>query len=551
MRRCVIVVSLAISSLVAPVAPRESASASPYADNFVTMVGHRGDWISQGVSRFFHPGNAAIGASWGNRRNTVAVGVNGGQYGEDFRFEFTAPAGEPLKVGDYEGAQRAAFAELGRPGIDISGEHRGCNEIAGRFTVKDIALDPRGRVARLWIVYQQNCEKTGPPLIGEIRYGMPGDGGDLAIGPASVRWPRLPAGGVAAVVPVRAVNTSSSSTSVSSVNLAGADEIDIRLDECSGRTLVSNESCAVWVRFAPSTQGTRTAELRIVEASGAAHVTSFEGEVAGTAEASPVPGVPGAPVSEGPTVFSYSSDEGDYIGQGEQRSYDPSTGDFGGFGGHHGVTGQMFLDNGEIWYADFVPPAGDILAPGFTYNEARRAAFAVGPAGLDVTGAGRGCNTIEGSFTVHALRVDDFGNLRAFSASFEQHCEGMEPALRGMFRWQHPGPFESLSPYPPPPPEPEAQTYTRRITLRIESRRAQGVVKMTDTVIRCRVDVPVRVQKRVEGVWRTVATTTTDAAARYSVRVGKKHGLYRAVAPQKVLVNGDVCTRAVSARWRY
>ena len=49
-----------------------------------------------------------------------------------------------------------------------------------------------------------------------------------------------------------------------------------------------------------------------------------------------------------------------------------------------------------------------------------------------MSGNGRGCNTLTGSFTIKQIsfsRVD--GSLDRLLATFEQHCEGATPALGG------------------------------------------------------------------------------------------------------------------------
>jgi hypothetical protein len=537
-RRILALVAIVAAGTFAGPGPRSAAS--PYTESFVTMISQRGDWIGLGDSRHFHDGNGSVGARW--NQGTVYVHASGGPYDEEWMLEFSTGDTKEMTTGDYDGR---------RPRVAIAGEGRGCNVETGRFLVKDIALGRRGRVVRLWLLFQHSCEGTNPPMIGEVRYRMPGDGGDLLVGPRAIRWPTLPIGGVAAPVPVRVVNTAQAPVSVASVSIDGPGEMQVRLDECTGRTLASSESCAVWVRFEPSVEGSRTARLHVTESGGIVHTTELEGEVRGTAEASPTPGRPGATVGGGTTVFSYQSDRGEYIGQGQTRSYDPSNADISATGNHHGVSGMIFTDDGENWHADFSPPAGDILAPGLTFDDARRAAFAVGPAGLDVSGAGRGCNEIEGSFSVHALRTDDFGNLVEFSASFEQHCEGLDPALRGVFRYRHPGPLPSPPPYPPPPAEPKTKRYERFVKLVIEDRTARGRVTTHDLVPRCVGGVTVKLQRRSEGRFRTVHKVETDESGRYEVRVGKRHGRYRAVAPPKRLRGGDVCARARSRTWRF
>jgi hypothetical protein len=242
-------------------------------------------------------------------------------------------------------------------------------------------------------------------MMGEIRYRMPADGGDLLVGPRAVSWPVMKKNGLNPVVPVRVVNTSPSPGTVGTAVLTGSPDIQIRRDECSGRTLLSNESCSVWVRFSPSSEGLHTATLDVTEPSGASHQTTFAGNVVGTAEPPPPAGQAGAAIGGGSTLFAYESDRGDYIGQGRDASYDAGDGAFMGWGGPHLVRATMNLSNGQYWTVEFEPPEGDVLAPGYSYSGATRYPFNDDEAGLDVSGAGRGCNTIYGSFAVHALRV--------------------------------------------------------------------------------------------------------------------------------------------------
>jgi hypothetical protein len=118
--------------------------------------------------------------------------------------------------------------------------------------------------------------------------------------------------------------------------------------------------------------------------------------------------------------------------------------------------------NGDWWYLDFTPAAGDVLAPG-TYSGATRYPFNGNGPGLSVSGNGRGCNELDGSFIVNELRMDG-GDLRSLSISFEQHCEHSPNALRGTlsFRagdtttpapWMAPG---GPTPLNPPPAAPQA-----------------------------------------------------------------------------------------------
>jgi hypothetical protein len=61
---------------------------------------------------------------------------------------------------------------------------------------------------------------------------------------------------------------------------------------------------------------------------------------------------------------------------------------------------------------------------------------------------GRGCNTLTGNFVVREAVYDATGQVQAFAADFEQHCEGGAAALVGSIR------VNSSVPFTPPPPPP-------------------------------------------------------------------------------------------------
>src|SRR5439155_15598393 len=76
------------------------------------------------------------------------------------------------------------------------------------------------------------------------------------------------------------------------------------------------------------------------------------------------------------------------------------------------------------------------IQPGF-YPDAQRASIASpGHPGLDVSFGSRGCNTVTGNFTIHEFAYSPSLGIQSFSASFEQHCEGAQPALFGTFTFQ-------------------------------------------------------------------------------------------------------------------
>jgi len=90
--------------------------------------------------------------------------------------------------------------------------------------------------------------------------------------------------------------------------------------------------------------------------------------------------------------------------------------------------------------------------------------------------------------------------------------------------------------------------HSRTVTLRLRRHFvARGVVSDDDGFAGCVAGVPVKVQRRVEGEWKTVRTTTTSPTGSYRRRIPDRAGRYRARAPG-IDVNGgfEVCLRAIS-----
>ncbi len=131
-----------------------------------------------------------------------------------------------------------------------------------------------------------------------------------------------------------------------------------------------------------------------------------------------------------------TSDPGDSIGLGQSYSFSfPDREVFSSASASHDAVEFSLsptFPNGQLsfWSLRFDAPDGTPLAPG-TYANARSVFDDPNAPGLGVGGDGRGCNEATGSFTVHEAAFTPAGGVVRFHASFEQHCEGREPALRG------------------------------------------------------------------------------------------------------------------------
>src|SRR5262249_27329685 len=140
------------------------AAGSSRANNSFFFDSQPGDYVGGGIQRTITPlpGSFSVQGS-GNTGTIYYKGPNA-----DFLdFSFQAPSGQTLAPGEYDGASRYPFNGAG-PGLDISGDGRGCNTETGRFIVYEAVFGPGNAVQKLAIDYEQHCEGGVPALFGVI-----------------------------------------------------------------------------------------------------------------------------------------------------------------------------------------------------------------------------------------------------------------------------------------------------------------------------------------------------------------------------------------------
>src|SRR4030095_15662269 len=116
----------------------------------------------------------------------------------------------------------------------------------------------------------------------------------------------------------------------------------------------------------------------------------------------------------------------------------------------HGITVEYRAD-GQRWDLDFVGPELAPLAKGMYANAMRYPAQDEDRPGLRVTGNGHGeGNFLTGWFEVKEAIYGINGEVISFWATFEQHREGVLPALRGEIRFNveiDPAPIVRIQPF--------------------------------------------------------------------------------------------------------
>jgi hypothetical protein len=206
------------------------------------------------------------------------------------------------------------------------------------------------------------------------------------------------------------------------------------------------------------------------------------------------------------TFLYMNSEPGDYIGQGIEQLYtsDDSTihGSFSEDGG--GFFASVIQGNYDHWwYVDIAAPPGEPLVEG-SYTGALRYPFNDSAPGLDVSGDGRGCNTLTGQFDVNEISHASTGELLVFDATFEQHCEGADPALYGRIRIEN----------PPPPPDVTPPTLHLPDDITVEATDASGTnVTYSVTATDDRDPNPTVTCTPSSGSFFPVGTTTVNCQA--------------------------------------
>lgn len=171
-RRTALAVTVCLSTMVGGVAAVGTAHAQPVQFGTLSFTGDPGDYISGGQSYSYATESGDdLGVFASGDGRSLRVGVNAAN-GDWWDLSLAAPLGQALTVGSYPEAHRFPFQGAG-PGLDLSGNGRGCNTLTGSFEISDISFGPHGYVERLEATYEQHCEGSEPALRGKVHIANP------------------------------------------------------------------------------------------------------------------------------------------------------------------------------------------------------------------------------------------------------------------------------------------------------------------------------------------------------------------------------------------
>jgi hypothetical protein len=392
----------ALMTLVLGSAPAAAQTTALFVDS------DAGDWVGSGQTHTLVPPDATFQIQRpAFRPNSVSLSVDDGD--SWWYVTIAAPGSVPLAAGTYPHATRAPFTRFA--GLDVSGNGHGCNELTGRFVVLELVYAADGSILRFAADVEQHCEDQGPALFAAVRYNST----IASLIPFGGNYPRFE---LSIAPPLHGVVTGDV------ISCGGARTVCST--SYSGPALVALSATPdpgyLFTGWSGSCSGGATISVNVnsVKACSATFDTIL----------------PAAPR----TLLTWHSAPGDYIGQGKDVVYSEanSVWTLRPLGGANGLQITVEGDDDRSasdWHLEFRAPVGGQLTPG-TYPAAERAPFRTTTPGLEISGNGRGCNMLTGSFTVHELTRNTLGEVTVFSAEFEQHCElSWRPPLTGSIRF--------------------------------------------------------------------------------------------------------------------
>jgi hypothetical protein len=146
-----------------------------YGDTAPCDVAMKSIFFDGDTGDFIHPGQDLISiARFTDSSSRMHVNLDiepsGQQHGLWWWVDFSSDdMDQPLVVGEYLNAERYPFQSYLKPGLDVSGDGRGCNTLTGKFKISDIRWIG-GTLVRFVAAFEQHCEGVSAALRGCVHY---------------------------------------------------------------------------------------------------------------------------------------------------------------------------------------------------------------------------------------------------------------------------------------------------------------------------------------------------------------------------------------------
>jgi len=322
-------------------------------------------------------------------------------------FQFSAPDDETIKPGAYKNAIFWTTFDYRDAAISVSGPDTYCFDESGEFFIYELSSDTFSPIVAIDFVHY--CGSSTAALRGTIRINS--------------EVPHVNAGPLATadLAPALLIEGQTVQLDASNSFSQSGEIISYQWERLNGPAVsISNPNAivsSIQVNDAIPLGGVNLEmQLTVTDASSLSDVFTFD--------------LPVSSKSDPMSFLRFSSEEGDYIAQGENWFYDESNALFRMDSYQDNVV-NISIDSDDYWSVDLASPEGSRLQEEF-YDNATRFPFQdFGSAGFSISGDGRGCNESYGNFTVEKLVWEGEDPIE-FRATFEQRCESRSaPLLTG------------------------------------------------------------------------------------------------------------------------
>jgi hypothetical protein len=140
----------------------------PTSGSFFYLHG-QGDYIAGSSEQLYTSADSTVSGSLQQGGDYFRGNAIQGAYIHWWYADIAAPPGQPLAVGSYIRAVRAAFRPAGSPGLDIYGDGRGCNTVTGKFDIDELSFWPSGALRVFQATFENHCEGGTAASYGRIR----------------------------------------------------------------------------------------------------------------------------------------------------------------------------------------------------------------------------------------------------------------------------------------------------------------------------------------------------------------------------------------------
>lgn len=377
------------------------------------MVSQPGDYIGQGTSWDFTDATHTFTASQ-NYDQGVTVRVDGPNW---WTLNFAAPGEIPLTPGLYEGAIRFPFQPITLPGLSVSGDGRGCNELSGEFTVHEVVYNPDGSIALFAADFEQHCEHFNPGLYGAIRFNsdypvdvfIPDAAARAGADQHAMDGQQVSLDGTASFT-----NDGSVITSYYWSQIGGPGVV---LDDPTSPTP------SFYVPVVPLGGAELDFELEVMTSSGAFDTDTVKVRLASKSDAQ--------------TFIMLSSEAGDYLGQGQDYFLTPIEGPIS-VSSADVERLEVKFDGADSWTFRFASTLGTPLQPGIYLNAVYEVYRDETTPGMYIFGPGRSCfsNSIA-NYEVLEYDRETTGTVNSLAIDFDHRCNATAPLLTGSIRYNY------------------------------------------------------------------------------------------------------------------